>query len=117
MAGASKRVTGARERRRAIAEAVAARGLTIPEAVSRLRVSERTVRDACEEHGVTPRFAGRGPTADLTYTILARLINTPDGQTVIAETLGISPQRVNQVASKARAAGIRLHPQRKLYRT
>ena len=118
MAGPSAKVIrAARQRRKRIADAVASEGLTIPEAVERFRVSERTVRDALEEHAVEPRHAGRGPTSDMTFRILAALINTADGQKPIADELGVSAQRVNQVASKTPAAGIKLHPKRKLYRS
>lgn len=98
-----------------MAEAVAT-GLTVSRVAERFGVSYGTVQRACIEHNVTPRLGGRRPGGSLTIRILAALINTSKTQAAIAEELDVTHQRVNQIATEARRAGIRLHPKRRFYR-
>ena len=96
-----------RERRRQIADHVRKHrdiGLSARE----FEVSESTVRKVCIEFGIdTPKQGNRGrEMSGSTYEILADLINTDKSMKQIAKERELSVQRVSEIASKARQAGI-----------
>ena len=103
-----------REQRRKLAASVRKRE-TIRQAADRLGVTYGRLYQACKEFGViTPAGGSQRGGVSRTYRILALLINTAKRQDEIAAEIGVSVARVNQVATTAREAGIRLHPKRAL---
>jgi hypothetical protein len=103
-----------RERRRKIAEFVAARNSSaesLPAAVEKFGVTEYTVRASCREHGVEPparRERRKRPVVlgNPTYDVIAALCNTADTYAVIGERLGVSKQWIAVVYAKCKAAGV-----------
>lgn len=99
-----------RERRSRIAQAVAD-GHSVNAVARQFRVSLTTVYGACSEHGVVARRPKHDPTRPprlSPFVILARLMaeGTGAGYAEVARGLGISRQRVCQVAHEARLAGV-----------
>lgn len=80
----------------------------VTSAAAEFEVSPTTVRVACKEHGVTPARS-----AEVSYELLARLINTDDPFKTIAEDEGTTPQAISKIATKCRAAGIKLKPRKR----
>lgn len=101
-----------RQRRLKMAEHAAEYG--VPEAAREFGVTTHTVHQALKEFGLVGlahyiEAAGAG----CTFFVLAELINTNDTCQEIGDRHGVSRQRVQQVAARAREAGIALHPKRK----
>ena len=91
-----------RTRWKEIAEYIkAGTGRTTRHAVRHFGVSYRTVQNACNAHGVTPRQA---PVS--TLEILAQILNTTLSYEHIGAERGISKQAVHDVAKRATKAGI-----------
>lgn len=83
-------------------------GLGVKEAAERHGLCTSYVRNAARQCGVEIPGLPTGPTTTAsTFEILAEILNTTDTFTDIAETFGVSKQRVWEIASKARAAGIK----------
>lgn len=93
-------------RRHEIAYTVEA-GVAPERVASEYTVSVTTVRAACQEHGIRcprkPSIRSVNPMA-----VLAALLTGEDRHSVIATALGVSTQRVQQLAQDARDAGITL---------
>jgi DNA-binding CsgD family transcriptional regulator len=92
-----------RKRRQEIA-AYAAEGRTAAETAEHFGVTSQTVYNACRPVGVVP--AATKQTRHVAYATIADLINTDDTHAVIAARRGTTRQRVGQIASKCREAGI-----------
>lgn len=99
-----------RQRREAIALAVAS-GASRAAAARRFGISLGTVHRACTEHGLSAR-RGRppGPSAGgRGLEILAALLsNSFATDRAIADTFGVTRQRVDQIRTEARKAGVPL---------
>lgn len=95
------------KRRERIAKHASKHGVT--STAAKFEVSPTTVRVACAEHEIEPKRA----VPEVSYALLARLINTADSFQEIADDYGIRRQAVSKIATKCRAAGIELQPRKR----
>jgi hypothetical protein len=89
--------------RKRVAEFVRSGG-TIQKACTEFGVALGTVYRAMKEEDV-PVPVGRSLGSNA-YLVIADLCNTNDSTRVIAERLGISPQRVSQINQQCKRAGV-----------
>jgi hypothetical protein len=92
-------------RRKEIAAFVAA-GATTAEAAAKFGVSRGRAWAACRENGVTLPAAETQTTAPATYQIIAALCAGGETLTSIAARHAVTKQRVSEIYSACRAAGI-----------
>lgn len=81
-------------------------GATVASLCVKYHATQNFVRSALREQNITIRHEETPRAKASTYEILAALINTDEGQSDIARRMGITPQRVSEIAKKAVAAGI-----------
>ena len=108
------------KRRRDVVDAVR-NGSTIRDVAKRYQISASYVYQLCMLEGVPLPLSGRPPRPEPrcireikkatplgmnAYRVVAELINTEDSLREIGRNLEISPQRVCQIATRARQAGI-----------
>lgn len=100
-------------RRKKLADYVAA-GNTCEEAATAFGLTVETCRIACREFKVTPTRNRRpgGALRPSSYVLLAKLITTAASYADIATAAGVTKATVSDLAARARAAGIPLHPER-----
>lgn len=99
------------ERRRAIADK-AAEGVTVAELQGLFGVSRTLVETSCQQHGVVIPQNGYTRKFVKSLTLVAELLNTGETLQAIGERYGLSRQRICQVLTEARDAGIEF-PHRK----
>lgn len=95
-----------RLRRAEMAEMVRS-GAKFGEVASRFGCSRATVGDACCENDVLPAQGRSNGLSRSTYHVLAALQNTDESTRSIADRFRISQQRVHEILTVARNAGIK----------